>query len=149
MRISTKGRYALSVMIDLAQHGEDGYISLKDISERQNLSMKYLETIVAMLNKAGMLDSFRGKNGGYKLNKPLQEYTVGTILKLTEGSLAPVSCVEEGHACCDKEQECITYPMWKKLDEMIDAYLESVTLEDLLRQEGSSHTCKSCDSCGK
>ena len=88
-------------------------------------------------------------NGGYKLNKPLSEYTVGTILKLTEGSLAPVSCLEEGHACCDKEQECITYPMWKKLDEMIDAYLESVTLEDLLRQEGSPHTCKSCDSCGK
>lgn len=130
MKISTKGRYALRVMLDLAQHRGDGYISLKDIADRQGVSMKYLESIAAMLNKAGLVDSLRGKSGGYRLNRADGAYTAGEILKLTEGSLAPVACLESGG--CRRAEECLTLPLWKKLDDMIDSYLESVTLEDLL-----------------
>lgn len=135
MKVSTKGRYALRVMIDLAQHRDQGFISLKDIAERQGISMKYLESIVAMLNKAQLVDSFRGKTGGYRLNKPIGDYTVGSIIKLTEGSIAPVACLEGGHEGCEHAAECITFPMWRKLDQIIDDYLESVTLEDLLKNK--------------
>ena len=124
MMISTKGRYALRVMIDLANHSEDGYISLKAISERQKISMKYLESIVANLNKEGLLDSLRGKKGGYKLNRKTEEYTVGMVLKASEGSLAPVACVNCGDVDCAAAEDCITLPMWKKLDNLIDDYLE-------------------------
>ena len=93
MMISTKGRYALSIMIDLAQSGTDGYVSLKDISDRQQISMKYLETIIAKLSKGGLVDSARGKSGGYRLNRPVEDYSVGEILILTEKTLAPVACV--------------------------------------------------------
>ena len=127
MIVSTKGRYALRVIIDLAINGNDEYISLKDISERSLISMKYLESIVSNLNKHGLLDSLRGKKGGYKLNRPTGEYTVGMILKASEGSLAPVACVN-----CGDAHDCITLPMWKKLDSVIDSYLESVTIEDLI-----------------
>ena len=133
--VSTKGRYALRVMIDLAQRRDQGFISLKDIADRQEISMKYLESIVAMLNKAQMVDSYRGKTGGYRLNKPLEEYTVGSIIKLTEGSIAPVACQEGGHEGCDRAAECITLPMWLKLDKIVNDYLESVTLEDLLKNK--------------
>lgn len=133
--VSTKGRYALRVMIDLAQRRDQGFISLKDIADRQEISMKYLESIVAMLNKAQMVDSYRGKTGGYRLNKPLEEYTVGSIIKLTEGSIAPVACLEGGHEGCDRAAECITLPMWLKLDKIVNEYLESVTLEDLLKNK--------------
>ena len=133
MMISTKGRYALRVMLDLAQQEEDGYISLKSISGRQGISVKYMEMIVAMLNKAGFVKSLRGKEGGYRLAKPACEYTVGSILKLTDGSLAPVSCLEHcGDSECGRSGICLTLPMWKKLDVMIDAYLEGITLQDLL-----------------
>lgn len=121
MMISTKGRYALQVMLDLAQQCPDAYISLHDISQRQAVSMKYLEAIVAMLNKAGMVESRRGKSGGYRLTRAPEDYTVGAILKLTEGTLAPVACM--------------TRPMWQELDRLIDDFLESRTLADLLTED--------------
>ncbi len=133
MMISTKGRYALRVMIDLARHDRNEFVSLKGISERQQISMKYLEAIVAVLNKAGFLQSLRGKDGGYKLAKSPEEYTIGSVLKLTEGSLAPVACLEGGcDTVCQSADGCITLPLWQKLDGIIDNYLESVTLQDLL-----------------
>ncbi len=135
MKISTKGRYALRVLIDLAQQNTDEYISLKEISDRQQISMKYLETIVAILQKAGLLMSLRGKEGGYRLAKAPSEYSVGAVLKLTEGSLAPVACLEYSTNTCDRAANCITLPMWKKLDKLIDDYLESVTIEDMLSQK--------------
>lgn len=133
MMVSTKGRYALRVMLDLAQQDQDAYISLKSISERQKISMKYLEAIVAMLNKAGLLKSLRGKDGGYRLARLPQEYPVGEILKLTEGTLAPVACLETGcNADCELSASCLTRPMWQRLDGIIDEYLSGVTLADLL-----------------
>lgn len=135
MKISTKGRYALRVMIDLAQHNGD-YISLREISERQEISLKYLEMIVSILNKAGFVHSLRGKGGGYKLAKPAREYTVGSVLRLTEGNLAPVACLEHDENPCGRAGQCITLPMWRRLGQLIDNYLESVTIEDLL-SEGS------------
>lgn len=133
MMVSTKGRYALRVMLDLAIQDSKEYISLKSISERQGISMKYMEAIVAMLNKAGLLQSQRGKIGGYRLARKPEEYPVGEILKLTEGTLAPVACLEEGcTAGCEQSANCLTRPMWQKLDTLIDDYLASVTLQDLL-----------------
>lgn len=133
MMVSTKGRYALRVMLDLAQQDREAYISLKSISERQKISMKYMEAIVAMLNKAGLLKSQRGKDGGYRLSRLPEEYPVGEILKLTEGTLAPVACLGEG---CERECEiasnCLTRPLWQKLDGIVDEYLSGVTLADLL-----------------
>lgn len=134
MIVSTKGRYALRVVIDLAMHSDGEYISLKEISNRSAISMKYLESIVSSLNKEGLLDSLRGKNGGYRLNRPASEYTVGMVLKASEGSLAPVACVNCEDMNCSEAQDCLTLPMWKKLDNVIDNYLESVTIEDLLSQ---------------
>lgn len=133
--VSTKGRYALRIMIDLAEHRESGYISLSDIAKRQFVSLKYMEAIVSVLNKAGFVESQRGKDGGYRLTRPIDGYTIGSILKLTEGSLAPISCSEFGSsdgAACEKAGNCITFPMWQHLDEIIDGYLEHITLADLL-----------------
>lgn len=129
MMISTKGRYALHVMIDLAQNSEGNPVSLKDVAARQNISMKYLEMIVAMLNKAGFVESFRGKTGGYKLAKDPSQYTMQSILELTEGTLAPVSCVEGG---CPNSEGCITMPLWLKLDGVIGDFLGKITLDDVL-----------------
>jgi Rrf2 family protein len=137
MKISTKGRYALRVLIDLAQNGNDDYISLKEISERQDISLKYLEMIVGLLNKAGFVLSQRGKDGGYRLARKPEEYTVGSVLKLTEGSLAPVACLDSETNLCPRSESCITLPMWQKLSKIIDDYLESVTVEDLLNQQGN------------
>lgn len=134
MMISTKGRYALRIMLDLSQHLDEGYISLKKISERQNISLKYLEAIVAMLNKSGMVESLRGKGGGYKLTKKPGEYTVGSIIKLTEGPLAPVLCLDCETNSCEHAYQCLTLPMWLKLEGIVDAYLESITLKDLLEK---------------
>ena len=139
MMVSTKGRYALRVMMDLAKQQEenpDGFVSLKEVADRQNISMKYLEAIVAMLNKAGMVVSKRGKEGGYRLERSAGAYSVQEILKLTEGSLAPVACMEEtGCTACDQSSLCQTLPLWQKLDGIIEAYLRSVTLEDLVKGE--------------
>lgn len=135
MMISTKGRYALRIMLDLAQNRECGYVSLTKIAERQRISVKYLEAIVAMLNKAGMVESQRGKEGGYKLTRRPEEYSVGSIVKLTEGSIAPVACLENDSAPCEHAPDCLTLPLWIKLEGVVDNYLESVNLKDLLERK--------------
>ncbi len=132
MMISTRGRYALRIMLDLAQHAGDGYVSLKKISEREDISVKYLEAIVSILNKAGMVESRRGKDGGYRLIKKPEEYTVGSVVKLTEGSVSPVSCLECGSISCGRSTHCQTLPLWEKLERIVEDYLDSVTLLDLL-----------------
>lgn len=135
MNVTSKGRYALRIMIDLAQHRDEGYISLKTISDRTQLSMKYLEMIVGNLKKAELVDSTRGKEGGYKLNKTPQEYSIGEILRCIEDNLAPVACIKEGEIQCDRSGACLTVPMWKELDDITNAYLDTVSLEDLLTGE--------------
>ena len=132
MLISTKGRYALRVMIDLVEHQSEGYIPLKEIAERQEISEKYLESIIKILVKAKMLDGLRGKGGGYKLTKAPEQYTAGAILRLTEESLAPVACLEDGAAPCTRAAECRTLPMWQGLDKVINEYLDSILLSDLV-----------------
>lgn len=135
MMISTKGRYALRVMIDLAQNGSESFVSLKAVAERQNISMKYLEMIVSILNKGNMVCSQRGKAGGYKLAKTPSEYTVGEILRLTEGTLAPVMCLEEGAENCERADACTTLPLWKGLNHVINEYLNHVTLDDVINRK--------------
>ncbi|WP_455493414.1 RrF2 family transcriptional regulator [Eubacterium sp.] len=132
MKISTKGRYALRMMIDLAQNQGDGYVSLKDIANRQEISKKYLEQIVAILNKPDVLRTNRGYQGGYRLAKSANEYTVGDILRLTEGGLAPVSCLDNSPILCDRAENCITLPIWKGLYKVISEYLDSITLQDIV-----------------
>ncbi|MBQ3380123.1 MAG: Rrf2 family transcriptional regulator [Clostridia bacterium] len=132
MKISTKGRYALRVMLDLAQRRDEGFISLKDISKRQDISKKYLEQIVPALSKSGMLIANRGFLGGYKLASEPKDYTVGEILRLTEGSLAPIACLEREKNDCPRCSECITLPMWQGLYDTITEYLNGITLQDML-----------------
>ena len=132
MKVSTKGRYALNVMIDLALNAKENFIPLRDIATRQGISMKYLEQIVSMLNKAGYLQTARGNNGGYKLTKRPEEYKVGDILRATEGDLAPIMCVvEDGN--CDKKEACKTFSFWEGLDKVINDYVDSKTLADFLK----------------
>lgn len=133
MRISTKGRYALRIMIDLATNDNGEYISLKDISLRQGISNKYLEQIISLLNKAGYLKSTRGNTGGYRLARKPEEYKIGDILRTTEGDLAPIMCLAEKDNKCEKKDGCITLSFWKGLDEAIEKYVDSKTLEDLLK----------------
>ena len=132
MNVTSKGRYALRIMIYLAQHSDEGYISLKTISDRTELSMKYLEMIVGNLKKAQLVDSTRGKEGGYKLSRKPEEYNVGEILNCLEDNLAPVACIKSGSINCDRSDACLTVPMWKELDDITNAYLATVTLTDLL-----------------
>ncbi len=134
MKVSTKGRYALRIMIDLAQNSQERVVALKDIASRQEVSAKYLELIVSMLNRAGFVVATRGKMGGYRLARKPEEYTIGAILKLTEGNLAPVACLGTGEQTCDRAGACISLPLWEKLDQVIDDYLESVTLADLVER---------------
>lgn len=134
MIVSTKGRYALRVMVYLAQHGQEDYIPLKEIAETEGISQKYLESIMTVLSKAGFVDAVHGKGGGYRLNRNPDSYTVGGILKLTEGSLATVSCTSQGPAACSRSTCCQTLPMWERLDRMIDDFFEGITLGDLLRE---------------
>lgn len=135
MNITSKGRYALRVMIDLAQHPDEGFVSLKTVAERQGISMKYLEMIVSSLKKAELVESTRGKEGGYRLSRSPADYSVGEILRCLEDNLAPVSCIKDGEIQCDKAAACVTLPMWKELDEMTNAYLDGVSLQDLLTGE--------------
>ena len=135
MNITSKGRYALRVMLDLAQHREEGYISLKTIAERQGYSMKYLEMIVGSLKRAGLVASTRGKDGGYRLVRDPEDYTIGEILRCIEDNLAPVACIKAGDICCEHAGECMTVPMWKELDDITNAYLDGVSLQDLLTGE--------------
>ncbi len=134
MLISTRGRYSLRVMIDLAEHQSEGYIPLKMVAERQEISEKYLESIIKFLVKENFLAGLRGKGGGYKLTKSPDEYTVYSILSLTEGCLAPVSCLADGADGCSKMADCRTLNMWKGLDQVIREYLEKITLADLMNR---------------
>lgn len=134
MLISTKGRYALRVMVDLAEHNTGEYIPLKEIAKRQEISEKYLESIIAALAKAEYVTGLRGKGGGYKLTRGPEQYTAGGILKITEGSLAPVSCLETSPNCCEKAGECKTLPVWTGLFKLIDDYLEGITLDELAKE---------------
>ena len=134
MIVSTKGRYALRVMVHFALHGGERYIPLKEIAEAEGISQKYLESIMTVLSKADFVDAVHGKGGGYRLNRTPAEYTVGSILKLTEGSLAAVSCTSQGPSACSRSTCCQTKPMWDKLDKMIDEFFEGITLADLLAE---------------
>ena len=131
MKISTKGRYALRLMIDLAQNSADSPTSLKDVAARQGISDKYLEQIISVLNRAGYVRSIRGAQGGYLLKKSPQEYTVGMILRLTEGSLAPVACIEDGEIVCDRKNACVTSIVWKKINDAVNDVVDNITLQDL------------------
>lgn len=133
MLVSTKGRYALRIMVDLAERSPGEFIPLKEIAKRQEISEKYLESIIAALAKAGYVAGLRGKGGGYKLTRSPEQYTAGGILKITEGSLAPVSCLESGQSRCERAGECKTLPVWKELDKRINDYLEGITLDELAK----------------
>ena len=134
MIVSTKGRYALRVMVGLSMHNDGDYVPLKEIAEAEGISQKYLESIMAVLSKAGFVDAVQGKGGGYRLSRSPQSYTVGSILKLTEGSLATVSCTSQGSAACGRSACCNTLPMWERLDAMVDAFFEGITLADLMKE---------------
>lgn len=135
MKISTKGRYALRLMIDIARYGDGGLVSLKDVAERQGISQKYLEQIVGLLNKSGFLRSERGAQGGYRLAKRPEEYTVGSILRLTEGNLAPVACLEDEENHCERCDQCATLDFWTGLYRTVNAYIDRYTLADLVAGE--------------
>ena len=135
MLISTKGRYALRVMIDLAEHQSEDFIPLKVIAERQEISEKYLESIIKLLVKAKLLNGLRGKGGGYQLTRAPEQYTVGSILRLTEESLAPVACLEDGAASCPRMASCRTLPLWQGLNKVINDYLDNVTPADLVQSD--------------
>ena len=137
MIVSTKGRYALRVMVHFAQRGGEEYIPLKEIAEAEGISQKYLETIMATLSKAGFLDAVHGKGGGYRLNRPVEEYTVGAILKLTEGGLSAVSCTTQGASACSRTECCQAKPMWDRLEKLIDDFFEGITLADILKDGGA------------
>lgn len=139
MKISTKGRYALRVMIDLAENNTGSYLPLKDIAARQDISEKYLESIISALTKAHFLEGLRGKGGGYKLTRDPSDYTVGSILKLTEGSLAPVACLDDNPNKCPRVSACKTLSMWENFYKMIEDYFEGITLEDLLHAQTSGN----------
>lgn len=138
MKISTKGRYAVRVMLDLAKHNTGECIKVKEIAERQGVSEKYLEQIIGVLNKAGYVKSVRGAQGGYRLVKEPGEYTVGMILRLTEGSLAPVACLETDAEACDRVDTCETLAVWKELQNAINRVVDGVTIGDLMYSEGTA-----------
>jgi len=139
MLISTKGRYALRVMIDLAEHQSDGFIPLKVIAQRQEISEKYLESIIKLLVKARLLTGVRGKGGGYRLAKAPEQYTVESILLVTEDSMAPVSCLAPDAGICHRASECRTLPMWRGLDKLITEYFENITLAELMHREPNGY----------
>lgn len=132
MKISTKGRYALRLMLDLALHDSDAPVRIKDIAARQDISDKYLEQIISSLNKAGYVKSIRGPQGGYKLARDPESYTAGMILRLTEGSLAPVACLDDEVNTCDRQETCATLKLWQMLDEAIKGVVDRVALADLV-----------------
>jgi Rrf2 family protein len=143
MKISSKGRYALRLMLDIAQHDTGTPVRIKDISSRQDISDKYLEQIISILNKAGFVRSVRGPQGGYLLTKKPEEYTVGMILRITEGSLAPVACMEGEVNDCERLDDCVMIRIWKQLDKAINEVVDGITLSDLLAwsMEGSDNYC--------
>lgn len=133
MMVSTRGRYALRVMIELAEHSAGEYTPMKEIAERQEISLKYLEKILPALAKNNMIEGVHGKGGGYKLTKAPDEYRIGDILRITEGDLAPVACLECNAKPCERTVECRTLPMWSKLNGIINDYLDSITIADLMK----------------
>lgn len=135
MMVSTKGRYALRILVDLAEHQTGAYIPLKEIAERQDISEKYLESILKILVKNRLLQGLRGKGGGYLLSKKPEDITVGSVLRMTEGTLAPVTCLEENAEQCPRMAECRILSLWKNLDQVINQYLDSVTLADLMQPQ--------------
>lgn len=137
MKISTRGRYALRILIDLSEHsGDKEYIALKDIAARQDLSIKYLERILPMLVKGKIIEGVHGKGGGYKLTRKPAQYTVGEILRLTEGDFAPISCLEPGAPECESKGECRTIGMWTRFYQMTNEFFDSITIDDLMQKEG-------------
>ena len=135
MMISTKGRYALRVMIDLAEHCNGEYIPMKDVVKRQQVSQKYVERIMTMLSKANFVEAVHGKGGGYRLNRSPDEYIVGDILRLTEGSLAPVACLECDAEECERADQCRTLPMWRELNDRIADFFDGITIADLMKKD--------------
>ena len=137
VKISTKGRYAIRLMVDIAEHEKRGNVSIKDVAKRQDISLKYLEQIVNTLSKAGYLKSRRGSQGGYQLTKAPEEYTIAGILRVTEGDFAPVACLEGGENTCPKRSECTTIRMWEGLYRVVDEYLSGISIADLLNEKNS------------
>lgn len=135
MMISTRGRYALRVMLDLAENSDGAYVAMKEVAERQQVSLKYLERILPLLVEQKLVEGIRGKGGGYRLTREPDEYPLGEILRATEGDLAPVACLEKGSKPCPRTKGCKTLPMWKELDELICNYLDNKTLADLLEDK--------------
>lgn len=133
MLISSRGRYALRVMIDLAEHDNGGYIPMKEVAQRQDISLKYLERILPILVSAKLIEGIHGKGGGYRLTKKPEEYRIGDVLRLTEGDLAPVACLECNADKCRRTAECRTLPMWMELSRRVNDYLDSVTIADLMK----------------
>ena len=134
MMISTRGRYAMRILIDLAENQGEGYVTLKELAERQALSEKYLESVVKDLVKSGILEGVRGKGGGYRLGRPAKEIRALDVLKVTEGTLAPVACLTEGSKPCPRAAECRTLPLWEGLDRAVSEYLGGFTVQDLMRK---------------
>lgn len=134
MMISSRGRYCLRVMADLAEHQGEGYIPMKDVAARQEISLKYLEKILPVLVKNGIVEGLQGKTGGYRLSRKPEEYTLGEVLRLTEGTLAPVACLDCGATPCGRAAQCKTLPVWTELDRIVNSYLDSVTIADLLKK---------------
>ncbi|MBR5280347.1 MAG: Rrf2 family transcriptional regulator [Clostridia bacterium] len=132
MMISTKGRYLLRVMLDLAERNADHYVPMKEIAEHQGLSLKYLERIMPVLTKHGLVEGIHGKGGGYRLTRPTNQYSVGEILRLAEGELAPIACPECGGEHCKRAKECLTLPMWLQFNQLVNDYFDGITLADLL-----------------
>ena len=135
MMISTRGRYVLRVMADLAEHADEGFVPMKDVALRQELSLKYVEKLMPVLTKNGLVEGVHGKGGGYRLKKAPEDCSVGEILRLTEGTLAPVACLQEGAEQCRRAEGCRTLPMWKNLDRLISDFFDKTTLADLLTEK--------------
>lgn len=134
MMVSTKGRYALRMLIDMAEHQVGDYVPLREVANRQEISEKYLESIVKLLVRGGVLVGLRGKGGGYRLSRPPEQYTVGEILRMTDGSLSPVSCLESDSPPCPRMSYCRTLPLWQGLDKLVNGYLDGITLADLMQR---------------
>lgn len=134
MLISSKGRYAIRVILDLAEHSDGQFIPLKDIAARQDISQKYMESIMTLLSKNGFVEAMHGKGGGYCLNKPASEYKIGDILRLTEGTLAPVTCLQEETQACERAAQCKTLPLWMGLDKVICDYLDNISIADIMKE---------------
>ena len=135
LKISTRGRYAIRLMLDLALNDAGQYVTIKSISERQEISSKYLEQIISILSRAGFVKSVRGAQGGYKLARPAEEYTVGMILRLIEGSLVPVACMDDTPNACPRAESCVTLDIWKRIDAAVSGVVDSITLADLAARE--------------